>query len=75
MAKGAAVKAEAVYGELKEAILSGAWSPVGRSTSWSLCERLGVSRFPVSAAVSRLAYERLVDVEPQHGSFRLPDFG
>jgi DNA-binding GntR family transcriptional regulator len=34
-----------------------------------LCERLRVSRFPVSAAVSRLAYDRLVDVAPQHGSF------
>ena len=34
-----------------------------------LCEKLGVSRFPVSAAVSRLAYDRLVDVAPQHGSF------
>ncbi len=34
-----------------------------------LCEKLQVSRFPVSAAVSRLAYDRLVDVAPQHGSF------
>jgi GntR family transcriptional regulator, rspAB operon transcriptional repressor len=34
-----------------------------------LCEKLRVSRFPVSAAVSRLAYDRLVDVAPQHGSF------
>ncbi len=34
-----------------------------------MCEKLRVSRFPVSAAVSRLAYDRLVDVEPQHGSF------
>ncbi len=34
-----------------------------------MCEKLGVSRFPVSAAVSRLAYDRLVDVAPQHGSF------
>jgi GntR family transcriptional regulator, rspAB operon transcriptional repressor len=37
-----------------------------------LCERLGVSRFPVSAAISRLAFERLVRVEPQHGSFVTP---
>ena len=28
-----------------------------------------MSRFPVSAAISRLAFERLVLVEPQHGSF------
>ena len=28
-----------------------------------------MSRFPVSAAISRLAFEHLVLVEPQHGSF------
>ena len=28
-----------------------------------------MSRFPVSAAVSRLAFENLVVIEPQHGSF------
>jgi DNA-binding GntR family transcriptional regulator len=58
-----------VYGELKEAILSGALEPGSLIDKAGLCERLGVSRFPVSAAVSRLAYDRLVDVEPQHGSF------
>ena len=44
-------------------------SPAASIDKAELCERLGVSRFPVSAAVSRLAYDRLVDVEPQHGSF------
>jgi GntR family transcriptional regulator, rspAB operon transcriptional repressor len=67
--KGAHSKADAVYGELKEAILSGALEPGSLIDKAGLCERLGVSRFPVSAAVSRLAYDRLVDVEPQHGSF------
>ena len=69
MPKGAHSKADAVYGELKEAILSGALKPGSLIDKAKLCEKLGVSRFPVSAAVARLAYERLVDVAPQHGSF------
>ena len=69
LAKGAHSKADAVYGELKEAILSGALEPGAPIDKGGLCERLGVSRFPVSAAVSRLAYDRLVFVAPQHGSF------
>ena len=69
VAKGAHSKADAVYGELKEAILTGALEPGCPIDKSTICERLGVSRFPVSAAVSRLAYDRLVDVAPQHGSF------
>src|SRR5271165_3951210 len=69
LAKGAHSKAEAVYGELKEAILSGALEPGRLIDKAELCGRFGVSRFPVSAAVSRLAYDQLVDVAPQHGSF------
>jgi len=69
LTKGAHSKANAVYGELKEAILSGALEPGSLIDKASLCEKLQVSRFPVSAAVSRLAYDRLVDVAPQHGSF------
>ncbi len=69
LTKGAHSKADAVYGELKEAILSGALEPGSLIDKTGLCERLHVSRFPVSAAVSRLAYDRLVDVAPQHGSF------
>jgi GntR family transcriptional regulator, rspAB operon transcriptional repressor len=69
LTKGAHSKADAVYGELKEAILSGALEPGSLIDKIGLCEKLQVSRFPVSAAVSRLAYDRLVDVAPQHGSF------
>jgi DNA-binding GntR family transcriptional regulator len=69
LTKGAHSKADAVYGELKEAILSGALEPGSLIDKAGLCEKLQVSRFPVSAAVSRLAYDRLVDVAPQHGSF------
>jgi len=69
LTKVAHSKADAVYGELKEAILSGALEPGSLIDKTGLCEKLHVSRFPVSAAVSRLAYDRLVDVAPQHGSF------
>ena len=62
-------KADQVYDELKEAILAGALDPGAPIDKIALCERLGVSRFPVSAAVSRLAFESLVVIEPQHGSF------
>ncbi len=69
MAKGAHSKADAVYGELKRAILTGALEPGGLIEKAELCAKFGVSRYPVSAAVSRLAYDQLVDVAPQHGSF------
>ena len=62
-------KAEDVYRDIKESILSGVLEPGGAIDKLALCERLGVSRFPVSSAISRLAYERLVTIEPQHGSF------
>ena len=69
LAKGAHSKADAVYGELKQAILTGALEPGSLIEKAELCEKFGVSRYPVSAAVSRLAYDQLVDVAPQHGSF------
>lgn len=62
-------KADQVYATLREAILSGALPPGSAIDKPALCERLGVSRFPVSAAVNRLAFEKLVLIEPQHGSF------
>src|SRR5579862_2250500 len=62
-------KAGQVYDAVKEAILSGELEPGQAIDKLALCEKLGVSRFPVSAAISRLAFERLVRIEPQHGSF------
>ncbi len=62
-------KADHVYRDLKESILSGALEPGGAIDKRELCERLGMSQFPVSSAINRLAYERLVTIEPQHGSF------
>jgi DNA-binding GntR family transcriptional regulator len=65
----ASSKAEQVYCAIKESILSGTLEPGGPIDKVALCEQLAVSRFPVSAAISRLAFEQLVVVEPQHGSF------
>ena len=62
-------KADQVYLSLKEAILSGALAPGSAIDKPALCERLGMSRFPVGSAIGRLAFEKLVVVEPQHGSF------
>ena len=62
-------KAEQVYAEIKSAILTGALEPGAAIDKLALCSRLGVSRFPVSTAINRLAFERLVVIEPQHGSF------
>ncbi len=64
-----ASKADQVYGEIKEAILSGALEPGVAIDKVDLCRRLQMSRFPVTTAINRLAYERLVIIEPQHGSF------
>jgi DNA-binding GntR family transcriptional regulator len=69
LAKGAHSKADVVYGELKKAILTGALEPGSLIDKGGLCDKFGVSRYPVSSAVSRLAYDQLVDVAPQHGSF------
>ena len=67
--RAGASKATRVYDEIKESILSGALEPGAAIDKIELCERLGVSRFPVTTAINRLAYERLVVIEPQHGSF------
>jgi DNA-binding GntR family transcriptional regulator len=64
-----ASKADFVYREVKAAILSGALEPGAVIDKVELCHRLGMSRFPVTTAINRLAFERLVFVEPQHGSF------
>lgn len=64
-----ASKADQVYSEIKEAILAGVLEPGAAIDKLALCDKLGMSRFPVTTAINRLAYERLVVIEPQHGSF------
>jgi DNA-binding GntR family transcriptional regulator len=58
-----------VYSALKQAIISGELPPGVCIDKNELCQRFGVSRLPVTTAVNRLAYERLVLIEPQRGSF------
>lgn len=54
---------------LRDAIVSMELKPGEPIDKLALCERLGLSRFPVSEALSRLKDEGLVDIEPQRGTF------
>ncbi len=58
-----------VHQSLKDAILSLDYQPGEILRKGDICDRLGVSRSPVSEAVTRLAAEGLVDVVPQAGTF------
>ena len=62
-------KALFVYESLREAIVGLQLKPGVRIDKAEVCQRLGVSRQPLSEAIARLAEERLVDVEPQKGTF------
>lgn len=57
------------YASLKEAILNLAYRPGEALRKPEICQQLGISRSPVSEAVTRLAAEGLVDVIPQAGTF------
>jgi DNA-binding GntR family transcriptional regulator len=65
-------KADRIHARLKEAIVSGALPPGAAIDKPGLCLRFGVSRLPVTTAINRLAYERLVLIEPQKGSYVAP---
>jgi len=62
-------KADQIYLALKHAIISGELLPAASIDKNELCARFGVSRLPVTTAVNRLAYEGLVLIEPQRGSY------
>jgi DNA-binding GntR family transcriptional regulator len=53
---------------LREAIVTLELEPGSMLDKAALCERLGVSRFPVSEALSRLQAEGLVEIQPQRGT-------
>ena len=57
------------YQTLREAIVGLAYRPGEALRKGEICAALGVSRSPVSEAVTRLATEGLVDVVPQAGTF------
>lgn len=60
--------AQRVYNVLKHAILTLAFPPGAVLRKAAICDRLNVSRAPVSEAIARLATEGLVDVIPQSGT-------
>src|ERR1700710_3112522 len=54
--------------QLRRAIVTLELRPGEVLDKGAICERLGVSRFPVSEALARLQAEGLVDIQPQRGS-------
>lgn len=60
--------AQRVYLSLRQAIFSLALPPGTLLRKQIICGQLGVSRSPVSEAITRLASEGLVEVVPQSGS-------
>jgi len=59
---------DAVVAALREAIVTLALEPGMMIDKLAVCERMGVSRFPVSAALAKLAAAGLVEVLPQRGT-------
>ena len=62
-------KVDRAYLALRQAIVSGELAPltlIGKN-EWSA--RFEVSRLSVTSAINRLAFERLVTIEPQRGSY------
>jgi DNA-binding GntR family transcriptional regulator len=68
-ARKAGAKSTLVYDELRTAIIALKLAPGAQIDKADICDRLGVSRQPVSEALARLAEERLVTVEPQKGTY------
>jgi DNA-binding GntR family transcriptional regulator len=59
---------ERVERALRQAIVALDFAPGAFIDKAIVCERLGVSRFPVSEALGRLATEGLVEILPQRGT-------
>src|SRR5215475_8200997 len=57
-----------VQDAIRDAIVALAFTPGEFIHKEALCKRLGVSRFPVSEALGRLADEGFVEVLPQRGT-------
>ena len=60
--------AERVLHAVRELILGGQLTPGARLGEVELAERLGVSRTPVREALSRLAAEGIVEIQPNRGA-------
>lgn len=63
---------DAVEEALRAAIVNLAMEPGMMIDKLAVCERMGVSRFPVSAALAKLAAAGLVEVLPQRGTRVMP---
>ena len=62
-------KVDQAYLALKQAIVSGALAPETLIDKNEWCAVFDISRLSITGAINRLAFERLVVVEPQRGSF------
>jgi DNA-binding GntR family transcriptional regulator len=63
---------ERIYAELKASIVDGSLPPGASIDKNDIRARFNASLSPVTAAISRLGYEKLVVIEPQRGSFVAP---
>jgi DNA-binding GntR family transcriptional regulator len=62
-------KVDQAYLALKQAIVSGALAPETLIDKNEWCAVCDISRLSITGAINRLAFERLVVVEPQRGSY------
>lgn len=62
-------KSSFVLDEIRAAIIALKLQPGAQIDKAAICDRLGVSRQPLSEALARLTGERLVTVEPQKGTY------
>src|SRR5215469_17750870 len=62
-------KVDRAYAALKRAIVSGALAPQTPIDKNEWCAAFEVSRLSITTAINRLAFEGLVVVEPQRGSY------
>lgn len=68
IASGEGTLSQRVYQSLKQAIITLDFPPGAAVRKAPICEHLGVSRAPVSEAISRLGAEGLVDIVAQSGT-------
>src|SRR5262245_34646413 len=62
-------KVNRAYLALKQAIVSGVLAPETPIDKNEWCARFEVSRLSITGAINRLAFEGLVVIEPQRGSY------
>ena len=62
-------KVDRVYLALKQAIVAGELAPMALVDKGEWSARFGVSRLSITSAINRLAFEGLVVIEPQRGSY------